>query len=68
MALIVSHFFFDTIGAKKTDFAGAKSLKRNAKRISRSAEREEGYAPSTAPPFEKGGRKLFKILPSIAIT
>ena len=26
--------------------------------ISSSAEDEEGYAPSTAPPFEKGGRKL----------
>ena len=37
--------------------------KRNAEReIATSAEVEEGYAPSTAPPFEKGGRKLFIIL------
>jgi hypothetical protein len=42
-------------GAKK------KLAKRNAERgVSRSAEREEGYAPSTVPPFEKGGRKLFQ--------
>ena len=47
------HFFFDTRGAKK------KFAKRNAaKVISRSAEREEASAASTAPPFEKGGRKL----------
>jgi len=40
-------------GAKK------KFTKRNAdKGISPSADSEEGYAPSTAPPFEKGGRKL----------
>jgi hypothetical protein len=39
--------------------ARKKLAKENAKRgFSRSAEREEGYAPSTAPPFEKGGRKL----------
>ena len=40
-------------GAKK------KFAKRNAEReISPLARGEEGYAPSTAPPFEKGGRKL----------
>ncbi|MBQ8339238.1 MAG: hypothetical protein IJY16_02210, partial [Clostridia bacterium] len=32
--------------------------KRNAENVSPSAEGEEGSAPSTAPPFEKGGRKL----------
>ena len=40
-------------GAKK------KFAKRNAERgVSPLARGEEGYAPSTAPPFEKGGRKL----------
>ena len=35
------------------------SQKRNRDlRISRSAEHDEGSAPSTAPPFKKGGRKL----------
>jgi len=29
--------------------------------ISTSAEIEEAYAASTAPPFEKGGRKLFTL-------
>jgi len=28
------------------------------KRVSPSADGDEGSAPSTAPPFEKGGRKL----------
>ncbi|MBQ8382956.1 MAG: hypothetical protein IJX47_07125 [Clostridia bacterium] len=40
---------------------GAKkklSKKKRRKSISRSAERDKGYAPLTAPPFEKGGRKL----------
>ena len=49
----LSRFFFEAKGAKK------KLAKRNAEKgISTSAEVEEGYAPSTAPPFEKGGRKL----------
>jgi hypothetical protein len=39
------HFFFETRGTKK------KFPKRNAE--------YKGYAPLTAPPFEKGGRKLF---------
>ncbi|MBE6597677.1 MAG: hypothetical protein E7641_08435 [Ruminococcaceae bacterium] len=40
-------------GAKK------KLTKRNAEwRVFRRCDGEEGYAPSTAPPFEKGGRKL----------
>ena len=39
-------FFFDTAGAKKKDFA--KKKRRFFK----------GCAPLTAPPFEKGGRKL----------
>ncbi|MBQ9805549.1 MAG: hypothetical protein IJW49_03470 [Clostridia bacterium] len=44
----VSHFFFDTTGAKK------KLAKRNAiRRISRSAERDKGYSPLTAQAFEK---------------
>ena len=42
------------------EFAFAK--RNAAKVISRSAEREEASAASTAPPFEKGGRKLFMIL------
>lgn len=37
--------------------------KRNAvKGISRSADRDKGCAPLTAPPFEKGGRKLLAYL------
>ena len=49
-----STFSLQEKGAKK------KLTKRNAVReISTSAEVEEGYAPSTAPPFEKGGRKPF---------
>jgi len=44
-------FFFDHTGAKK------KAIKKETpKVVSRSAEREEGYAPSTAPPFEKRTR------------
>jgi len=40
-------------GAKK------KLTKRNAEgRVFRRCDGEEGYAPSTAPPFKKGGRKL----------
>ena len=35
-----------------------KLAKRNAEEVSPSAEGDEGCAPSTAPPFEKGGRKL----------
>ena len=50
-------FLLQEVGARE------KLTKENAEKgISRSAEREEGYAPSTAPPFEKGGRKLFFIL------
>ena len=37
-------------------------MKRNAEAgISTSAEVEEAYAASTAPPFEKGGRKLLSV-------
>jgi len=44
----------------KIGYADFEFAKRNAERkVSRSAEREEGCAPPTAPPFEKGGRKLF---------
>ena len=47
----------------KIGYADFEFTKRNAEReISTSAEGEEGYAPSTAPPFEKGGRKLLDIL------
>ena len=49
----------------KIGIADFSLQKRNAvKEISRSAEREgvqngqARFAPSTAPPFEKGGRKL----------
>ena len=43
---LLSRFFFDTTGAKK------KLTKRNAVwRISRSAERDKGFAPLTAPSF-----------------
>jgi hypothetical protein len=35
-----------------------ENKKKRRERISRSAEREEAFAASTAPPFEKGGRKL----------
>jgi len=43
-------------GAKK------KLSKRNAeKRVSPSAKGEEASAASTAPPFEKGGRKRFAV-------
>jgi len=32
---------------------------KRRREISPSSEGEEAYAASTAPPFEKGGRKLF---------
>ena len=40
--------------------AQKKKLSKRKRRyeISRSAERDKGYAPLMAPPFEKGGRKL----------
>ena len=50
---ISSTFLFDTTGAKR------KVHKRETPRIiSPSAEGDKGSAPLTAPPFEKGGRKL----------
>ncbi len=64
-------FFFDTIGANENILRFAPQAKHTLCRykkesaergISRSAEREEGSVPPTAPPFEKGGRKLFIIL------
>jgi len=49
-----TRFFFSDHEAKRKSLA-----KRNAnERISPVATGDEGYAPSTAPPFEKGGRKL----------
>ena len=63
----LSRFFFEAKGAKKRSkgYATLRRIrkrthkkKRRKKNISPSAEGEEGYAPSTAPPFEKGGRKL----------
>ena len=49
----VLRFFFDKTGAKK------KLTKRNAEKgISHVVTGDKGYAPLTAPPFEKGGRKL----------
>jgi hypothetical protein len=51
---LLATFFFEAKGAKK------KVIKKETpKFISRSAEREEACTASTAPPFEKGGRKLF---------
>ena len=51
---LLATFSLQEEGAKK------KLSKRNAEReISPSADGEEAYAASTAPPFEKGGRKLF---------
>jgi hypothetical protein len=45
-------------------FAEGKYVGRGAARlkqgeVSPSADGDKGYAPLTAPPFEKGGRKLF---------
>ncbi len=42
--------------------AQEKSLAKEKRRgkVSRSAESDKGSAPLTAPPFEKGGRKLFR--------
>ena len=52
-----STFYLQERGAKK------KFTKRNAEGgISTSAEVEEAYAASSAPPFEKGGRKLLSVL------
>ncbi len=48
-------FLFATIRPKRK----ALQKKNGDKGISRSAERDKGSAPLTAPPFEKGGRKLF---------
>ena len=55
---------------KKGSQARRKLLPQVCIRKKKSAERgvsplargEEGYAPSTAPPFEKGGRKLSLIM------
>ena len=59
--IILSVLFFDTAGAKK-------STKRNAVgEVSLVAASEEGCAPSTAPPFEKGGRKLFILLMRVCV-
>jgi len=50
-ATLLAAFFFDHTGAKK------KAIKKETPGVvSRSAEREEGSAPSTAPPFEKRTR------------
>ena len=35
------------------------SKNKHIKKVLRYAGGDKGYAPSTAPPFEKGGRKLF---------
>ena len=48
-----NRFFFDHVGAKKK-----LGKKKRRKRISPTAVGDEGSAPSTAPPFGKGGRKL----------
>ncbi len=48
--------FLLTKKAQKKKLSKKKSAEKQG--FSPSAEGEEGYAPSTAPPFEKGGRKL----------
>ena len=35
------------------------SKNKHIKKVLRYAGGDKGYSPSTAPPFEKGGRKLF---------
>ena len=57
---LFERFFFDHVGAKKKGtLCYAKLQKESAdKRISPSADGDEGFASSTAPPFEKVGRKL----------
>jgi len=53
---------FNSLAAFSLAERGAKKklTKRNAEgRVFRRCDGEEGYAPSTAPPFKKGGRKLF---------
>ena len=50
---VVRRFFFGTRGAKKK-----LCKKKREKEISPSADGDKGSAPLTAPPFEKGGRKL----------
>jgi hypothetical protein len=53
MHKLVSRFFFARKRRKE------KANKKNRRKgVSPSADGEEGCAPSTAPPFEKGGRKL----------
>ena len=39
-----------------------------AKEISRSADCEDGLCPSTLPPFEKGGRKLYNFYKAVHYT
>ena len=48
MAKPYAHFFFCHARRKRKSYQ-----KENAESISRSAEREEGYAPSTAQAFKK---------------
>jgi len=51
---LFTRFFFSDHKAKRKSLA-----KRNANwGISPVATGDEGYTPSTPPPFEKGGRKL----------
>jgi hypothetical protein len=56
-AKFLSRFLFDTVGAKRKLWK-----EKRRKGISRSAEREEGYAPSTAKTFEKVLSKLYLIV------
>jgi len=46
-------FSFGTRGAKENRLRKLSHKKKTPRRISRSAECEEGYAPSTAQAFEK---------------
>ena len=49
-----SLFSFGIVGAKEKSYQKRKTPRL----ISRVATRDKGFAPLTAPPFEKGGQKL----------
>jgi hypothetical protein len=62
-------FFFGTVGASENMLrcaqrGGASAIrlgkKETPKKKFRACERDKGFEPLTAPPFEKGGRKLSK--------
>jgi hypothetical protein len=60
---VVSNLILQREFATANSHSGKYMLAQNiTPRFSPLARGEEGYAPSTAPPFEKGGRKPFIIL------